>query len=262
MSIVVRDIAELSAMKPHHIENLFKRLLSVDWQDAKARGTRVRVRPKDGETACAGRCEAFFGYIIGKYNGNSDFRINDYYGTTRYISPSDLFSLRVIEEQKYKMSLNKIIREAELLLLEMLTENDRPFGEPLLQCNLNLYTANSSNKPHRDDLDARAATFHPASVTCILAVHKVVPHFELYAASTGPDGKPTERIVAEGRDVPDFVGSGVGRLFGLCGDDYLFGKHKARTGWETSSPEAFERMSLNFRFVRREAWNKLQENAE
>jgi hypothetical protein len=259
MSIVIRDIAELSARKPYHIENLFRRLLSLDWQDAKAQGERVRVRPKDGETACAGRCEAFFGYTIGDGHHGDNFRINDKYGRTRYISPSELFTLKVVGEQHYDKTLKIIIREAEHMLLDILPENDRPCGERLLQCNLNLYTANSSNKPHRDDVDARAATFHPASVTCILAVHAVVPQFELYAASAGPDGKSTERRVAEGRDVPDFVGSGVGRLFGLCGDDYLFGKHKARTGWDTNTPEAFERMSLNFRFVRREAWNKLQE---
>jgi hypothetical protein len=146
--------------------------------------------------------------------------------------------------------------------------------EKRLQCNINKYSASDRMSLHRDDRDEAMSTFDQAAVTCLLYAQGMTltaqerAGFDLYgnpAALDEPlDCYPNTLSDEEYRELcckfwNDYEYR-AGVLIGVTGNAYKFGLHGARTGWRPKSNRkalSFERISLNFRLVKDDAWDKL-----
>lgn len=215
--------------------------------------------------------EAFFGTVLGQdarqiatenfvgaNNGDgawadSHIRVNDIGLEESYKSGIGNFFYCSNEaiglEKEVRRGLNIVFDSAKDLLIEMLNNtcpefrslehNERTGGIFRgLQWNVNRYCAADRPVLHTDDMTSSLATFYPASVTVAFFSADHPSEFLL----KHPDGRQE-------------VGRGNGVLFGLCGKSYSAATHRAIINWSDIKYPKARRISINFRIVRKELYD-------
>lgn len=227
--------------------------------------------PKDGENvtvnnegnSCplnASQAETFFGYTIGLGNSKKarngrkisiesrEFRFNDAYGETSYRNWIDRLPVKKISLYQECIILIRDIAFSELKKKAFASGSVPQDEDLLLQCNINLYKSAAPMVPHNDDVGTNCPTFYPAAATCLLMA-KIMP----------VNGRGNFLVQnREGENL--FSCADPLTLFVLSGKEYTEHKHMAQTGWHENrevEDQPMERISLNFRLVKPDAWKTL-----